>query len=609
MPAQTAVAQTAAPDPSSAPGRSLKNRTWQMPHISGAELDALIAQGANALTAPILAARGMAPEDVGDFLAPMLRTQMPNPSFFKDMDAAADRLVAAIRGGERIAIWSDYDVDGATSAATLGRFLRDCGHTNWSVTIPDRITEGYGPNADGLRALQDDGAKLTCILDSGTVAFDPLTAARDSGLDVVVVDHHAAEDSLPPAVAIVNPNRLDQDAGYGHVCAAGMTFLLVVAANLRLRDTDYFDGTDGRPSTPPDLMGYLDLVALGTICDVVPLTTLNRAFVMRGLPILSQRRLPGIAALAEVASCGPEIDARACGFALGPRINAGGRIGNSGAGAALLLETDPDQAREQADELNRLNTERQDMEKSCTAAALEQIQDFAPGETRALALAVVDAHEGIVGISAARVKEALDAPAFVLAPTPDGILKGSGRSVSGFDLGAAIIKARKAGLLVKGGGHAMAGGISIEEDKLGDFVAFMNAEIAASSYAETGVVSRVDAIVPLDQATTGLVDAAQGLAPFGMGNPSPRFALPGVRIGDVRVLKDKHLKLTFEDPDLGGAGKQVEGLIWNAVGTPFGDALRGLAGEIVDVLGGLEINEWRGNRRVQMKIDDVRSPG
>jgi single-stranded-DNA-specific exonuclease len=586
---------------------SLRNRLWQEPKVTNMQVDALIAGGANALTAPILAARDADPETVATFLAPTIRQLLPNPSFFLDMDKAADRLVQAITNNEAITIWSDYDVDGATSAATLGRFLRDCGHTGYDIYIPDRIVEGYGPNAEGLLALKAAGAELVCILDSGTVAIEPLTVAHEAGLDVVVIDHHAAEDQIPPAVAVVNPNRLDQEGGYEHVCAAGMTFILTVAVNMRLRKMNWFSGEEGRPEKSPDLMSYLDLVALGTVCDVVPLTTINRAFVMRGLPYLTARQTPGVKALAAVAACNDEIDASACGFRLGPRINAGGRIGESGAGAALLLETDPEVAESMAKELNELNIERQEMEKACTAQALEQVKDdFIPGTTRKLALAIVDAHEGIVGISAARMKETYDAPSFVLAPTPEGTLKGSGRSVSGFDLGAAIIAARKAGLLIKGGGHAMAGGISIQEEKVPEFVAFINAEIEKSDYFHTGVVSKVDAKINIEQATTGLIDAAQSLAPFGMGNASPRFVIQGVIVADVRVLKEKHLKIIFEDPEMREAGKRVEGLIWNCVDTPFGDAIQAAKGKIVDVLGGLEINEWNGNRRVQIKLDDLR---
>lgn len=592
---------------------SMKNRLWKMPEFTDMQVDALIAGGANALTAPILAARDTDPGTVESFLSPAIRDLLPNPAFFLDMDKAADRLVQAITENQAITIWSDYDVDGATSAATLGRFLRECGHTAYDIYIPNRITEGYGPNTDGLLALKERGAELVCVLDSGTVAIEPLTAAHEAGLDVIVIDHHTAQEELPPAVAVVNPNRLDQEEGYGHICAAGMTFIAIIAVNMRLRKKGWFDGSEGRPSQPPELMSYLDLVALGTICDVVPLTTINRAFVMRGLPYLSARQSPGISALAAVSGCDEEINARDCGFGLGPRINAGGRIGDSGAGAALLLETDPDKALALAEELNDLNAERQGMEKTCTADAIEQVEgQFIPGTTRKIALAVVDAHEGIVGISAARLKEALDAPAIVLAPTPEGTLKGSGRSVSGFNLGDAIMAAASAGILIKGGGHAMAGGLSVEKSKVDELIAFMNAEIEKSDYFTNGVTSRADASIHIEKATTGLVDATQSLAPFGMGNPTPRFVLRDTVLAEVRYLRnrqtgeEKHIKCVFEDPEMREAGKRVEGLVWNAVGTPFGDALKAAEGTNVDVLGGLEINEWNGNRRVQIKVDDIR---
>ena len=586
---------------------SFKARTWDLPTFTEGRIDDLVARGANALTAPILAARGHAPDDLPDFLSPRIRRMMPDPGFFLDMDKAAARLVSAIESGEKMTIWSDYDVDGATSAATLARFMRYCGHDNHDIHIPDRITEGYGPNTEGLLRIKADGHSLVCILDSGTVAFDPLEAARDAALDVVVVDHHAAESEIPPALAVVNPNRADQPPGYGHLCAVGMTFILVIAVNLKLRQRGFFNGHGSRPATPPDLMSYLDLVALGTICDVVPLVTLNRAFVMRGLPYLSDRGTPGIEALARVSRAPALIDTRACGFALGPRLNAGGRIGDPGAGTALLLETDPDIAEDLARTLDRLNIERQEMEHVCTREALGQMpSDFVPGTTRALALSVVDAHEGIVGISAARLKDSMDAPAFVLAPTPDGMLKGSGRSVPGFDMGAAIIAARKSGLLSKGGGHAMAGGITLREDMVEPFIAFMNARIARSDYARNGIVSHIDCVIPVEKATPGLIDAAGCLAPFGMGNPGPRFVIRGAYLAEVEILKEKHIRCRLQSPETRDAGKTIEGLIWNAADTTFAQDLLDARGAVLDVLGSLEISEWKGRRRVQMKIEDAR---
>lgn len=582
---------------------SLRNRRWIIPSPTEGAIDALVAAGAGSLAAPILAARAIPPEDVEDFLKPTLRSLLPNPSLLQGMDVAADTLAAAIAQGKRIAIWSDYDVDGATSAAVLGWFLRGCGVEPHLLRIPDRLTEGYGPNTPGLLALQDEGAELVCILDAGTTAFEPLEAAHHAGLPVIVVDHHAAEDTLPKAVAVVNPNRRDQLPGLGHLCAAGVVFLLSVAVNTRLRKLGHFPaGSKGA-----DLMGLLDLVALGTVCDVVSLTGLNRAFVTRGLPILSERARPGIAALAEAAACGDAIGTRECGFALGPRINAGGRIGDSKMGAMLLLARDADEAIPLAQELSRLNNERQEMERSATKQALEIASlGWVPGETRRLAIAIVDGHEGVVGISAARVKEALDAPAFVLAAAHDGTIKGSGRSVTGFDLGAAVLAAKAAGLLIKGGGHAMAAGITLDPARLDEFRAFMDARIAESDYAQDGIIVKVDMGIPIRRATIGLVDAVQNLAPFGMGNPTPRFAITGALLGEVRVLKDKHLKCLFLDPQTGMAGPQLEGIIWNEANTPFADALRAHKGQIVDAVGGLEINEWRGKRSLQMKLEDVR---
>ena len=580
---------------------SLRMRRWQMPGITPEAIEALVTAGAPRPLAPILAARGQTPETLESFLEPRLRDLVPNPSRFRDMDLLGDRVAAAIAAGEKITVWTDYDVDGATSAGLMGRFLRACGCENVAIHVPDRITDGYGPNETGIGAIAEDGTDLLIILDSGTAAFGPLEHGRDLGLDIVVIDHHAAEDALPPALALVNPNRLDEEPGYGHLCAAGMTFLALVAINLRLRRDGHFAA---RALPEPDLMGYLDLVALGTVCDVVPLTGLNRAFVARGLPVLSQRATPGVAALAEAAGCGAELTARDCGFALGPRINAGGRIGESRSGTDLLLETDPAKAQAQAAMLDGLNRERQEMERACSADALTQVDHFVPGQTRQIAIAVVEAHEGIVGISASRLKDAVDAPAFVLAPAGEGLLKGSGRSVPGFDLGAAIIKARNAGLVEKGGGHAMAGGVTLRRDRLEDFRAFVNSEIAASDYAATGVVSRVDAVMALRDAKVSDVAAMERLRPFGMGNPTPRILLRDVVIDDIRILKDKHIKCRLACAS--GSGRTVDALMWNAVGTPFAAALEANRGVGIEVLGSLEINTWRDRESVQMKLEDAR---
>lgn len=574
---------------------SFKNRPWIVHAPAREAVAALEATGLTRLEATVLAGRGLTEATVGEFLDPKLRSAMPDPTFFLDMDKAADRLAIAIMGGERVAVWSDYDVDGATSAAVLGRFLEACGAPMAELYIPDRIAEGYGPNAAGLERLKANGADLVCILDSGTTAFEPLAHAASLGLDVVVVDHHMAQDTLPQAVAVVNPNRKDQAPGYGHVCAAGMAFFLCVETNRRMRQL-------GCPGV--DLMPLVGYVALGTVCDVVPLLTINRAFVARGLPILSERLVPGIACLAEVAAIEDGIEVGHCGFGIGPRINAGGRIGDSTMGARLLLTNDPVEAKTLAVELDRLNRERQDLERQATTEALAQLEGrFVPGETRALALAVVEAHEGVVGISAARVKEAFDAPAFVLAPTEHGVLKGSGRSVSGFDLGAAVAAANAAGLLVKGGGHAMAAGITIKPEHLDAFIALVDARIADSDYGRNGLALHVDAEIRADALSVALVESLERLGPFGMGNPTPRVLLRGLHVADKRVLKEKHLKLRLQDASR--TGPRFDAPLWGAVGQPIDLAFTLAGSRTIDVVCALEINEWNGAKSIQLRLEDA----
>lgn len=574
---------------------SFKGRQWHLTTSDDTAAAALMAGGMGELEAQIMAGRGLNAKDMADFLDPKLKNFIPNPAFFKDMDIAADRLLNAILEGEKIAIWSDYDVDGATSAAILGRFLKEAG-TDFVLHIPDRITEGYGPNAEGLAKMAEDGVELVCVLDAGTTAFEPLEAAEKMGLDVIVIDHHMAEETLPPAVAVVNPNRLDQAQGYGHVCAAGMTFMFAVAVNLRLRQ-------NGR--TGIDLMPLVGIVALGTICDVVSLTGINRAFVARGLPILSERNFPGVAALANVAGIDDDISVSHCGFGLGPRINAGGRIGDSTLGAKLLLTESTSEAEGIASHLDALNKERQEMEKEATKSALEQLDGkLTSGTSREIAIAVVEAHEGIIGISAARVKEAFDTPSIVLAPGDGGLLKGSGRSVPGFDLGAAVVAARQEGLLVKGGGHGMAAGLSLHPDNLEAFTSFMNTRIRESEYAQTGVILKADAEVTAGLLQVEIVEELERLGPFGMGNPTPKVVLKGVRVCEVRILKDKHLKMRLQDPS--GKGPRLDAPLWNSVGTPFGAQIQDIDGKIVDVFCAMEINEWNGRRSVQLKVEDVR---
>lgn len=513
--------------------------------------------------------------------------------FFRDMEAAADRIAAAVAKDERIVVWGDYDVDGATSSALLKRFLAACG-VEAGIYVPDRILEGYGPNAAGLQMLREEGADLVVVVDSGTVAFEPLEAARAAGLDVVVVDHHAPEATLPRARAIVNPNRHDQDPGYGMLCAAGVSFLLCVGLLRRLRATGAFAN---RPE--PDLMELVDLVALGTVCDVVPLVGLNRAFVATGLKVMARRENLGIRTLSKVAGLMRGHQAYDCGFILGPRINAGGRIGQSDAGAVLLSSDDPERCEVLAKALDLWNRERQEMEKEIVAQAREMIEGAGGPDGFAMA-ASPGWHEGVIGIVASRLKEAYDLPAFCFS-IAGGVAKGSGRGVPGFHLGNAVIAAKERGLLLKGGGHAMAAGVSLAADKLPEFARFMNERLAESDFAGTGIVTRIDAEIAPERVSVPLIDALAVLEPYGQGNPGPRFLLRNVRVTKSGLLKDAHVKLEID-----AQPEPLEALLFNGAGTPLGEALRESAGRRIDAVVTLKVNEFRRTRRAQAMIEDAR---
>lgn len=584
--------------------RSISGRRWQVLPADPGATARLRAAGVAPIAARLMASRGLDRDSHAVFLDPKLRDLMPDPDIFLDMPVAARRLADAIRSDETIGIWSDYDADGATSAAVLGWFLRMCGRPDFRLRIPDRIREGYGPNGPGLIGMKADGCTLVCVLDAGITAFEPLAEARAADLDVVVIDHHAAEDRLPEAVAVLNANRKDQPPGYGHLCAAGMTFVLTIAVTRLLQRDGYFDGKDGRPADRPELMRLLDLVALGTVCDVVPLTGLNRAFVRQGLRVMNRRERPGLRALAEVAGLAADapLTERECGWVFGPRINAGGRIGASDSGARLLLESCPDLALEKARSLDALNADRKAMEAATTERAIAALGGRAAGIDRSLALAVVEeAHEGVVGISAARVREAFDAPAVVLSRAHDGSLKGSARSVPGVDIGHVIIAARNAGLLVKGGGHGMAGGLTILPEKVGAFIEFANDCISRTDYWQDGILSEADLSLRLADLGVDAIRSLDQVAPWGTANPEPRVLLSGVVISDIRILKQKHFKLRLSD---GGAA--IDGMMWGIVGTPLQDRVEDLRGRSVDALGSVSVNVFRGNETPQMVVSDLR---
>jgi single-stranded-DNA-specific exonuclease len=576
--------------------RSLCGRQWR---ASGGDdrLALALSQrlGLPEVVGRILAARGIDLDRAPSFLAPKLRDLLPDPSSFKDMDIAAERLAAAVRGGERIAVFGDYDVDGATSAALLQRFLEAVGGTV-VVYVPDRQKEGYGPNLPALMRLKESGVSLVVTVDCGTTAHVALEAAAASGIEVIVVDHHVAEPRLPLAVAVVNPNRLDESSPHGQLAAVGVAFLLVVALNRALRGSDWY-----RTRAEPELMPLLDLVALGTVCDVVPLTGVNRALVAQGLKVMQGRRNAGIAALADVAGLDERLDAYHVGFIIGPRVNAGGRVGIADLGARLLATDDAGTARELARQLDALNAERREIEAAVLQAAVAQVEaDPSPSP---LVLAVGENwHPGVIGIVAGRLKERFNRPACVIALS-EGIGKGSGRSVGGVALGAAIIAARQAGLLINGGGHAMAAGFTVGADKLAAFRDFLAARIGAE-IGSAGLVPQlvIDGAVAPAAATGAFLALVERLAPFGAGNPEPRFAVPAARILYAEPVGGQHVRCTVGD---GVGSVRLKAIAFRCLDGPVGRALLDRNGASFHLAGHLRRDRWAGNGAVQLVIDDA----
>ncbi|WP_374450204.1 single-stranded-DNA-specific exonuclease RecJ [Stella sp.] len=575
--------------------RSFTGRRWRSRLADDRPAYALADRlGLPELVARVLTARGVGPDEAPRFLAPTLRDLLPDPSHLKGMDAAAERLARAVRGGEGIAIFGDYDVDGATSSALLLRFLRQAG-ARAIAYIPDRMTEGYGPNAPALLRLRADGAAVVVTVDCGTTAFEPLAAARAAGLDVVVVDHHVAEPALPEAVAIVNPNRLDQETAHRSLAAVGVSFLLAVAVNRALRDAGWWNG--GRPE--PDLLALLDLVALGTVCDVMPLTGLNRALVAQGLKVMARRGNPGLAALADVARLDQRPQAFHLGYVLGPRVNAGGRVGRADLGMRLLSTDDPAEAAAIAAELERFNEDRRRIEAEVLAAAIAAVE--ATALPPVLAVGGEGWHPGVIGIVASRLKERFDRPAMVFAVDGD-MAKGSGRSVPGFDLGAAVIAARQAGILALGGGHAMAAGFSLAAARIAEFGAFLGERFAACGIAAGRVPELgIDGSMALSGLDVALVARLEGLGPFGAGMSEPRFALGHLRVVRADPAGQSHVRCILA----AASGERVKGIAFRAMESELGPALMAARGRTVHVAGRVSIDSWNGGDTVQVRIDDA----
>jgi single-stranded-DNA-specific exonuclease len=581
----------------SATGRVWRDRLDERGTVRA--LDIVQRHGLPELLARILAGRGVGSEDIETFLDPTIKNLLPDPHTVTDMEAAAKRLADAAVAGETVAIFGDYDVDGASSSALMASFLKAAGLAPL-LHIPDRIFEGYGPNVEAIRSLASRGATLLVTVDCGTVSHEPLAEAARLGLAVVVIDHHQADERLPTAFAVVNPNRQDDLSGLGHLAAVGLVFVTLVAVARELRQRGFW--TDERPE--PDLLGMLDLVALGTVADVVPLIGLNRAFVAKGLIAMRRRERIGLTALMDVARLTGPPEPWHLGFMLGPRINAGGRIGRADLGARLLMLDDPPEVERIAAELDRLNRERQAIEQATLAEAEAEAMAAMGLEEKGAVVVTAAAgwHPGVVGLVAARLKERFGKPSFAIALEPGGTGTGSGRSIAGVDIGRAVRQAVADGILIKGGGHAMAAGVTLRKEALASFRAFLeNALAPAVAAARREDVILIDGAVTAAAATVDLHASFSRAGPFGAGNPEPIVALPAHTVVYADEVGQAHVRVRLKSGD----GAVINAIAFRAVGQKLGEALTSARGRPVHVAGCLAVDRWQGSERVQLRILDV----
>ena len=588
-----AAARIILPEAAFGVARSFSGRRWILKDVPP-DMERALARIVSPAVARLLAARGIGAEAAPAYLAPRLKDLMPDPLVLKDMGAAVERVARALEDGERIAVFGDYDVDGSTSAALLADFLTALGVPP-RVYIPDRMTEGYGPSPAAMRLLAEEGAKLVVTVDCGAAAIAALDEAKAAGLDVVVLDHHRV-DAPPPALAHVNPNQPDDTSGLGHLCAAGVTFLFLVALNRHLRDSGFYER---KQIVEPDLRLFLDLVGLATVCDVVPLTGLNRAFVRQGLGQLSQMSRPGLAALAGIAKAVPPFTPYHLGFVFGPRINAGGRVGRSSLGVDLLTSRDPQAVEEFAAALDMHNRERQAIEKLILeeAIAMAALQDNSPF----LLAASEGWHPGVVGIVAGRLKERFGKPAFV-AGFEGGMGRGSARSIPGIDIGVIMRAAREAGIIESGGGHAMAAGFGLMQDQLDGFRAFLVERFGGAGPALAAANDlEIDSVTSPGGANLSLLTEIASAGPFGAGNPEPLVAVPDARVAYADVVGRDHVKLRLT----GGDGSRLDAIAFRAAASPLGEGLLASRGRTIHAVGRLKQDDWGGVARVQLEIQDA----
>lgn len=573
--------------------RSCRGLKWQARcEDESAVLELEQVKSLDNLTARLLAGRGVTPEIADEFLEPTLRRSMPDPSTLKDMDKAASLILDAIEAKQKITVFADYDVDGGSSAAQLIKWGRAFG-VEIGLYVPDRVKEGYGPTVGAFEQLKAEGNDLVITVDCGAAARSALEAAECLNLPIIVIDHHLMRGALPPCAALVNPNREDDTSELGHLAAAGVTFMTLVALNREARRR-------GLESTP-NIMNLLGLSAIGTVCDVVALKGLNRAIVTQGLKVLSQNNNIGIRALADVAGAAPPYTTYHCGFILGPRINAGGRIGRAEMGAEMLSTENSQLAYAHAAELDRVNVERKALQNQMVNEALEEANKLS-GDNSVIIVNMEGWHPGVIGIVAGRLKDRFDKPAIVIGINEEGLGKGSGRSMSGVNLGDAITKAKEAGLLISGGGHAMAGGLTVEAEKITALTEFLN-ELLADEVAQArkNLSLKIDSLIAFGAASQATIDRISQVAPYGAGNPQPLFAFSDVRIAYAERVKGGHVRCSFED----GIGGRISGICFRADETGLDDILLGPNAPRVHVAGRLKADSWKGSSRIDLQVVDI----
>ena len=570
---------------------SVRGQTWVLRCPDNARVEALTAQGYSQAVAQLLAGREVTPDQVAAYLNPSLREFLSDPSTLMDMDKAAIRILDAVDAGDNITVFADYDVDGSTSAAQLIRWGRAIGQ-DFGLYVPDRLLEGYGPNVAAMRKLKENAVDLVIAVDCGATACEALEEAARIDLPVIVIDHHLMQGEPPPAAAIVNPNRADDTSGLDHLAGAGVTFLLLVALNREARRR-------GRIDTP-DIRRFLDLAALGTVCDVVPLTGLNRAYVAQGLKVLSSHPNTGLAALAKIAGISPPFSTYHCGFILGPRINAGGRLGQSDMGARLLSSDDGADVDELAQALDETNEKRKVLQDQILGEALEKAEQL-PKENSILLVAMDDWHPGVIGIVAGRLKDRFNKPAIVIG-VDEGIGKGSGRSIKGVNLGGAIGAAREKGLLISGGGHEMAAGLTMEKGRIDALSGFLEKTLADDVVkARAQANYKIDALLSAGAATSGLISRIESVGPYGAGNPQPVFVFANMRICYAERVSGGHVRCAFED----NMGMRLSGIAFRANEAGLDEVLLLPNPPFVHVAGRLKLDTWNDRPKINLQVSDL----